>query len=432
MRHYLFIAIFCFPLSCFSQKQEPTIVKSWKVQVDSGKAKDYSFGLVPALGSGLTLDTSQPTQGFTLLAITDRGPNFEGPILDKTALEPKGELRVIPFPDFVPFITKISISKDLQKASVTSVKPLVDEQYHPLTGLPSAEVLSERERGTIYVDLKNLKTATPPYGIDPEGITTGDNNDLWVADEYGPALLRLEAKSGKVLQRLLPEVGLPKVYKHIQINRGFEGISRTREGNIYATLQSSLKNGDSKNEPCLIRILKLSPQKLQTESYAYPIEVEQSRANVRIGDISVINEHAFLAVEHRPNKNRIVETFLVLVDLSGATNLDESSCYADEAASCRLSSCYTSIKTASVKTLARLDELSWKHEKTEGLAILPDRKTVVLSNDNDFCSGLSWKPGITSVSPGEVKRKQPKLSLIKKGKTCTNELLFIQFDRPLL
>lgn len=85
------------------------------------------------------------------------------------------------------------------------------------------------------------------WGIDSEGLIVDKDGNFWICEEGGPTVWKLN-KNGVVIKRFTPyankvgaesvDVQIDTVFKYRKNNRGFEGITITPNGKIYAIIQS--------------------------------------------------------------------------------------------------------------------------------------------------------------------------------------------------
>jgi hypothetical protein len=112
--------------------------------------------------------------------------------------------------------------------------------------------------------------------------------EFWIAEEYGPSLLKLD-RTGKVVKRYIPEglklegdnypvePILPAIYAKRKINRGFEGLALSGDQRtLYIALQSPLLNPNKKigeaSRNTRILVFDIPSEKVIAE-YVYRFEV---------------------------------------------------------------------------------------------------------------------------------------------------------------
>ncbi len=252
----------------------------------------------------------------------------------------------------------------------------------------------------------NLKTSSKDvWGIDAEGIIVDKDGNFWICEEGGPTIWKLNS-NGVVLKRFTPyanlsgaqpeDVMIDTVFKYRKNNRGFEGISITPNGKIYAIIQSPLLYPTSTvGENTMIhRILEIDPSNNATRMFAYLNDgiIGAAGANQirlrdwKIGDMAAINDSMFLLIEHtfRGTTDR---KNIYLININGATNVN-SGLYGGKTLEALVDA--TGLATNSIKPVKKtlfLDLLanSWLAalDKPEALAIIND-STIVVGNDNDY------------------------------------------------
>lgn len=197
-------------------------------------------------------------------AVTDRGPNG--------MVEVDGrQRRTLVAPSFAPRIVELEIDwstavPERVQVAVTGTVVLRDAGGVPLSGRPNGlpgdpEMLDPRGAAVIAAD---------PRGVDTEGLVRMRSGRWWLAEEYGPSLLLLNADGG-VEQRLMP-VGksiagndarscLPAAYAARRDNRGFEALAiDPDESRAFALLQSPLASPPAAaGRSDVVRLLAFDP-----------------------------------------------------------------------------------------------------------------------------------------------------------------------------
>ncbi|WP_369019371.1 esterase-like activity of phytase family protein [Thermatribacter velox] len=223
-------------------------------------------------------------------------------------------------------------------------------------------------------------------GLDPEGIALDHEGNFWICDEYGPFVAKFD-KKGKLLKEYATGNGLPEVLKYRIPNRGFEGITVAPNGKIYIAVQSVL-NIEEKTAVTaqFTRIVELDPLTGKTRMYAYPIDRENynSPKDAKIGDIFAISNDKLLLIEQGKDKEKKMRNIIYLVELQGATDISNLKIDGKEPEFITDKNKLSTIKFASKTMIIDLRTNGWKAEKAEGIAMLPDGKTIVVASDNDF------------------------------------------------
>lgn len=182
-------------------------------------------------------------------AITDRGPNG-------TVERAGGKFRTLLMPQFTPSLVLLQVegggrgAAEINEIAVKRVVPLAGPEGKPLTGLPTGgpghlPVLSADGSAELPPD---------PDGVDTEGVVELPDGTLWIAEEYGPSLLKVDP-DGRAIERHVP-VGmgntgatvpqretLPAPYALRRDNRGFEALAASPDGSrLWVLLQSPIDN----------------------------------------------------------------------------------------------------------------------------------------------------------------------------------------------
>ena len=180
-------------------------------------------------------------------AITDRGPNG--------TVERAGvKFRTLLVPEFTPSLVLLQGggrgAAEINEIAVKRVVPLAGLAGKPLTGLPTGgpghlPVLSADGSAELPRD---------PDGVDTEGVVELPDGTLWIAEEYGPSLLKVDP-DGRAIERHVPAGAadtaatvfhretLPASYALRRDNRGFEALAASPDGSrLWVLLQSPLDN----------------------------------------------------------------------------------------------------------------------------------------------------------------------------------------------
>jgi hypothetical protein len=223
-----------------------TVVKKWHLpeialgsfqnELLPGSIKDDRGVKLGSIGSGLF-----PAGDGEYWMVTDRGPNPE--VVD--------DVRTFVVPTFDPTLVRVNV----HGASIQVVEsiPITNAVGKPVTGMPNRAF--GEESPPLAADARTVL----PYninGLDPEGIVRTTDGHFWIAEEYAPSILELDAE-GHILTRHLPE-GLEEVYRSAGViypvkgslpsalqyrksNRGLEDLALLPDGKtIVAGLQSSI------------------------------------------------------------------------------------------------------------------------------------------------------------------------------------------------
>ncbi len=370
-------------------------------KLGAGTVSDDRGIPIGGAGSDLWRSANDPEGEFWML--TDRGPNFD--------VEVDGEeLLTFPVPEFTPMILHVRLNgEDIE---VLDVVPVVGQSGKGVTGVSNSAAIDVQP----YDFMGKAEIPYNPSGLDSEGMIRMPDGSFWLADEYSPSLVKVDA-TGKVAERLIPKghelVGadypvmevLPSILSARRGNRGFEGLGLTPDGKtLLAVVQSPLGNPDEETGETsrVTRILAVDAITGEPAAeYAYVMEsgpefdpaegIEQ--ADMKVSGIVAIDNDTALVLERTDDVAR-----LYTIELAGATNLlgtawdDASTTPSLEAGD--LSADVTPVAKTLLADLSTADVPT----KIEGVAVV-DGGTLAVSNDNDFDLGsleegsVAWAPG---------------------------------------
>lgn len=175
--------------------------------MDPAVHADFPDGFLPAYGSGLAFKGITGDGATEFYCLTDRGPNGDGPQLMSPDGKNTNDSKIFPSPSFIPSIGVIRL--DAARAELVSSISMLVAPGVPMSGLP---VLPDRQGSSseMPVDdaLRSAETGAAgfsPSGIDSEAIAFDrQRNVVWVADEYGPFLSKVDPSTGLMLERYGP------------------------------------------------------------------------------------------------------------------------------------------------------------------------------------------------------------------------------------
>lgn len=405
-------------------------LKKYDIEVPSkfmvpytGTEVEFKDGFKTGFGSALAFKNINSDGTIEFYALTDRGPNADIPKYLKNGKTIPGKF--FPAPDFTPSIGILKV--DNKKAEIIDKIELKDSTGKNITGLP-LPLNKIGSTGEIALDLNMNSLGYDVNGLDPEGIAIDKDGNFWIADEYGPFIIKVD-KNGKILEKLEPGNGLPEIVKYRVPNRGFEGLTIDKNGNIYVAVQSTLNvEGKTKDTAIFTRILKINPDTKEVKTFAYPIDKNyKSNSAAKIGDIYAIDENKIILIEQGKQKGKM-ENLIYLVDFSKAddiTNLGNLESKGND----------LKINLGKKKLLVNLREHGWDTEKAEGLTLLPDNKTIAIINDNDF--GMTISEDISSYHYNENEKqlyldnKATNQKLVLTKNTETSQLWLITLKEEI-
>ncbi|MCC6954299.1 MAG: esterase-like activity of phytase family protein, partial [Deltaproteobacteria bacterium] len=245
-----------------------------------------------SVGSAIALSRMNSADDLTLFALTDRGPNADGPKVAGSDLDSK----IFPCPKFVPSFVEVV----LRDGTLTAGRRVeLSDASGPLNGLPPTSGPSTTDDEiALGPDLRPI--VGDARGVDPEGIaiSTDAPNDVWVSDEYGPALMRVDARSGRVQERLRPGNELPAIFAQRRANRGFEGLSVLPDGTLVVALQSVFKRSDGEEYPAIL-LYRYNPKRKNGTVHAYrPAEPVGRLSKVKLGAVACVTEDLCAVIEN--------------------------------------------------------------------------------------------------------------------------------------
>ncbi len=251
--------------------------------------------------------------------------------------------------------------------------------------LPFAAILSLKDE-LIHIE-KLIAMAGLDDFLDPEGIDFSNFSKAWIVEESKPSLLELDLEKNKILRSYHPGDGLPSILKHVQINRGFEGVAITPSGKLLLAVQGPLDiDGETAKKAQITRLLLFDPLTEKSKMFAYLPERElyDSIMDVRISALAALSETTFFLVERGALANGSYTNRVYLVDTSRASALSENPAQAEE----RVRTVKDLLLKREVLPVQKelflnLRHFGWKFEKSEGIAISEDRKSLFISNDPD-------------------------------------------------
>jgi hypothetical protein len=382
--------------------------------------KGVSFGK-----KRINLESKKETD-LRFLAISDRGPNVDGPQVSiGEHLVPS---KILTQPDYKPKVGVI-LCRDGELIVEEELK-LKNSNGEALGGLPPAvdNVLSGSV-DEVALTPKLQQISPNGEGVDPEGVVVNPDGTFWVVEEYGPSLLLFSAK-GRVIKKMHPGNGLPLWLKDMQANRGLEGVALLPSGDLIVALQSARKTEATATAApvrSFIDVLRINKDNGVVATYRWPLPIKNSEdfAEVKIGDIVAISETQLFAVRAFRSS--------VTIESVNLPKFNSTKVVASSAGEIGVSDAmYEEIKS---HTLLNLTSIGWKQEKTEGLAMLSDGKSIAVISDDDFevKGKLSVEPDeMVLKSDGSLQSIKPvELKVGQKKKGSGPELWIIEFEHLL-
>ncbi|MFZ6712630.1 esterase-like activity of phytase family protein [Undibacterium sp. TC9W] len=378
---------------------------------------EFPKGFLPSYGSGLTFKGKAADGSLEFYGITDRGPNGDGPKVPNSVVTPgatgTSDAKFFPSPSFTPSFGLISIGKD--GAVLKSSTPI---KFSPTINASGLSIAAGKVGSSAEVPLNDAakfdassKTSFSDYGLDTESIVyDAARSVVWVSDEYGPFILKIDVATGVILKKYQPGTGaadLPAVLLKRRANRGMEGLSlEVATGKLNGFVQSPLDDGKAnyivpgataatsesiKDYAKFNRWVEFDPTTEKTKLYAYPIDSTQYTAgktgNAKLGDMVSLGNGKFIVIEQGTGPDGKAFNKLMLVQVpSNATDIANMS--TDLEKSSMTGAAVNGVNYADIVLLKKtqlfdLNNAGWLTEKAEGLALV-DENTLALTNDDDF------------------------------------------------
>ncbi|MBB3225397.1 esterase-like activity of phytase family protein [Pseudoduganella umbonata] len=427
----------------FTQNAVELSVTRYQIQADSkfhipyegsnSKVKeDFPLGFLPSYGSSLAFKGTNVNGDLEFYGLTDRGPNGDGPNVQPLSGSGPTGSKIFPSPSFAPSIGLITVGKS--GAVLNSAMPIRASASVNATGLPIPEGSLGNSAEIPIMDAMKFdaagKAKFDANGIDSEAVVFDKARSvLWISDEYGPFIVKVDAASGIILDKYAPGSGLPKIFTKRRANRGMEGLTLdTGTDKLHGFLQSPLSDGSAiyavtgKSEQVerfarFTRWVEFDPKTgAATKMYAYPIaaaDYQDGRTgNAKLGDVVALGNGKFIVIEQGADPAGKVFNKLMLVEIGSATDIAATTFNADTSDLEKSSMSGAAVNGADwskvvplKKTqLLDLNAIGWLAEKAEGLTVV-DGSTLAIANDNDF--GLRTRvfgPGGEALADADVTR----------------------------
>ncbi|NUO00805.1 MAG: esterase-like activity of phytase family protein, partial [Saprospiraceae bacterium] len=323
-------------------------------------------------------------------AIGDRGPNAAAGLHPNAT----GTTLLFPAPDYAPKVTRFKAENG--EWNIQSIEPLNRPGGALVSGLPLPA--GAGATGEIaWADTTPVVLTPDIWGIDSEGIVEDNQGNLWLCDEYGASVWKVNKTTLEVIKRYTPfptqpeDAALPAVVGTRRANRGFEGVAYTPNGKIYAFLQSPADNPNTAagNTGRLLRMVEIDPETDAVRQFAYEINPKtgQIRTNDwKIGDLVAVNNDEFLLIEHAERNGWNVKN-IYKINIANATPLgtEDYNGQTMEQVGTAANLAAFGVNVVEKELVLDLLEAGWDltHDKPEGLTILND-STIAVVNDNDF------------------------------------------------
>lgn len=360
-------------------------------------------------GSGLAIRAGDPPG--IVWAVCDRGPNLKVRTMVErygvASLQDSGGksgAKVMPRLDLGPALARLRVGES--EIELIQEIRLATPDGRPLPGLPLPGGEHATREPALGLDGEDL--GSDPAGADTEGVAALVDGGFWLADEYGPSLLKVD-EQGRVLLRWVPEGDeaalegcgydvagvLPAIAGRRQLNRGFEALALSPDERwLWVAFQSPLAHPDEDAHRSArhVRLWKLDSRSGRVEAqYLYPLdppasfrrdsaEGEIDWSDLKVSEITVAGEGALLVLE-RASKTTKIYTVTPSADREiGREHLDIAARPTLE----EMSGAGTlSLPVLDKTLLFSTDDAPDVAPDLEGMALLSPTELLLVS-DNDF------------------------------------------------
>jgi hypothetical protein len=359
-------------------------------------------------GSGLSRRAGDPPG--IVWAVGDRGPNLKVKTavklygLDRLdSLRSEEGAKIMPRPDLGPAIAELRV--DGGRVELVRSLRICDPGGRPVSGLPVPG--GPHTRCEPAFDLDGRALAPDPSGLDSEGIAALADGGFWIGDEFGPSLVRLGA-DGRVLKRLVPEgirldgaaypveARLPALAARRQINRGFEALALSPDGQwLFLAFQSPLAHPDERahEQGRHVRLWRLDAETGGfAAQYLYPLDPPEAflrdrakkpldRSDLKVSELCWVGEDSLLVLERGSETTKIYrvtpsDSFMLppeQLDVATRPTVEELGASGDA----------PGLPVLAKTLLFSSDDAPEVGADLEGMAILSPSE-LLLVNDNDF------------------------------------------------
>lgn len=325
-----------------------------------------------------------PGTDLEFYTVTDRGPNTH------ISESENGDVSMLfPVRDYVQKIIRLKFQNNTFK--IISVNKIFDNRGEPVTGIAPEGLNSDVVEHAVFGN-DEQKPNWKRWSFDFEGISIDEKGDFWLVDEYRPSLVHVDGETFNIINVFAPEITTIGGEQVLDINfskrlpnRGFEGVTVSPSGKIWAMLQSPIPSTKDAVPNRLVRILKFDSITKKSKIYGY--EMSAGLIDPKIGDITAINDHELLIIEHGKYENQKVASVYHL-DMQHASDvltkfIGQNKSFEDLLNNAKAQ--YYGLILAQKALVLDLIEAGFNTDfgKPEGLTII-DASTIAVVNDNDF------------------------------------------------
>ena len=376
------------------EKYDIEVSKDFNVPYAGIYANQFPDGFTIGIGSGMTyIGRAHDDNSRVFYAIGDRGPNANAPKYEEGGTAYK--TKMFPAPNYTPSFGAIRVKDG--HAILSSLIPLRNSAMKPISGraIPRGMVGST---GETPLDDSLAKLSFDKDGLDTEGIAIDrkNNRHLWICDEYGPFIAKIDGDTGRIIKKYAPGKELPAIAAKRQPNRGFEGIAVTPSNKVLTAIQSicDVDGKIKKSKATFIRLLLLDPATGSVRQFAYPHNRDDYKLSrdAKIGDLHALSETKFILIERGKNADGKTRIPFYVIDIAEATDISGIKTTDNkelETLSDRSKVEELGVQYVKKTQLFDLKDYGWRPGKAEGVAVLPDMRTIAVTSDNDF--GFTYK-----------------------------------------
>ncbi len=430
------------------------------VAIPGGKTLNLTLGV----GSGAFRRASDAPGMFW--TVSDRGPNLDCGASEKLAgikdlcktsagaVDNLG--KIFPTPDFTPSIYQWQIEQNSAGNARLVLKntiTLKDKDGAPISGRSNELKVTNTE---VSYDVQGKPLAFDNEGLDTEALAVLNDGSFWLAEEYGPSIVRVAA-DGKILERIVPAGMendlknanypvrglLPAILARRTLNRGAESIGVTADNKyLYVAMQNPLSNPDGATYATArnTRVLKVALANGAFDrvvgEYLYVLDSAQTYGNlaektgdlsnglpmkqsdVKVSELLVLGEDDLLVLERISKVTKLYRVNLKTADnvLDGAADqLTQTPSVESLLDTRRVFNAKPVVKQLVFNSLTDAGSLNVP-EKIEGVALL-DNNNLLLINDNDFAiEGASTGVLVYPLAANQLGSTPKRLSLSQLGR----------------
>jgi hypothetical protein len=379
--------------------------------------------------SDLVLDPTDAT-GHTFLTVQDRGlaVSFENNNTGDTAF------KIFAYPGHRQKVMRVRVQGDSVETLTRDSIGGLDTGF--VTGLPSSRVTTDEVAVRMRFDSAVVSTATmrrvtaSPNGYDFEGLARAADGTLYLADEMGPRIVRVDATTKRITREWRPSAGLPRVFARRRDNRGLESLCLTPSGKLAGLMQGGLyntasgKRSNAKDSTRVLRFFILDPANDAVREHVYLMDLKGGTrvpGDVKIGAMACLSDSSFVALEHGEDGSGHDWIDLYRLDIvpltsdvhdandatgngrlyqGGLKTLEQLGYIPGDS---------TNLVAAGITPLRKrllvgdlMERTAWPHDTPEGLAFVND-STIAILNDNNYAQEDNNGDGIPHLV-GQTKR----------------------------